>query len=63
VFNGGYLPPYQTVQGMGHTKEMIMGDPDDEQNVYQWREVRMNLPGSPYYDPYLAWASKVGEDG
>jgi hypothetical protein len=41
---------------------MIMGDPNDDQNVYQWREVRLNLPGSPDYDPSLAWAAKVRED-
>jgi hypothetical protein len=40
-----------------------MEDPNDEQNVYQWREVRLNLLGSPDYDPSLAWVSKVREDG
>jgi hypothetical protein len=39
------FPPYQTGQGMGHAKEFIMGDPNDDQNVYQWREVQLNLPG------------------
>jgi hypothetical protein len=47
---------------MGHAKEMIMGYPNDEHNVYQWMEVRLNLPGSPYYDTSLAWVSKVRED-
>jgi hypothetical protein len=32
---GGTFYPYQTGQGMGHAKEFIMGDPNDEQNVYQ----------------------------
>jgi hypothetical protein len=41
---GGTFSPYKTGQGMGHAKEMIMGDPNDEQNVYQWKEVRLNLP-------------------
>jgi hypothetical protein len=36
---GGTFSPYQTRQGMGHAKELIMGDPNDEQNVYQWKEV------------------------
>jgi hypothetical protein len=32
---GGTFSPYQNGQGMGHAKEFIMGDPNDEQNVYQ----------------------------
>jgi hypothetical protein len=48
---GGTFYPYQTGQGMGHAKELIMGDPNNEQNVYQWKEARLNLSGSPYYDP------------
>jgi hypothetical protein len=48
---------------MGHAKEMIMGDTNDEQNVYQWKEVQLNLPGYPYYDPSLPWVPKVREDG
>jgi hypothetical protein len=48
---------------MGHAKEFIMGDPNDEQNVYHWKEVRLNLPGSSDYDPSLAWVAKVREDG
>jgi hypothetical protein len=46
-----------------NAKELIMGDPHDEQNVYQWKEVQLNLTGSPYYDPSLAWVAKVREDG
>jgi hypothetical protein len=60
---GGTFYPYQTGKGMGHAKEIIMGDPNDEQNFYQWKEVRLNLPGYPDYDPSLAWAAKVREDG
>jgi hypothetical protein len=41
---GGTFSPYQMGQRMGHSKEIIMGDPTDEQNVYQWKEVRLNLP-------------------
>jgi hypothetical protein len=42
---------------------MVMGDPNDERNVYHWKEVRLNLPGYPDYDPSLAWVAKVREDG
>jgi hypothetical protein len=55
--------PYQTGQGISHSKELIKGDPNDEQNVYQWKEVRLNSTGSPDYDPSLAWVGKVIEDG
>jgi hypothetical protein len=60
---GGTFSHYQTGQGMDHAKELIMGDPNDEQNVYQWKEVRLDLPGSPDYDPSLAWVAKVREEG
>jgi hypothetical protein len=59
---GGTFSPYQTGQGMSHAKELIMGESNDEQNVYQWKEVRLNLPGFPEYDPSLAWAANVRED-
>jgi hypothetical protein len=48
---------------MSHAKEFIMGDPNDEHNVYQWKEVRLNQSGSSDYDPSLAWVAKVREDG
>jgi hypothetical protein len=41
---GGTLSPYQTGQVMGHAKEMIIGYHYDDQNVYQWKEVRLNFP-------------------
>jgi hypothetical protein len=56
-------PPYQTGQGMGHTKEQVMGDPDDLSNVSQWKEVRINFTGTVGYDPSMAWVAKVREDG
>jgi hypothetical protein len=55
--------PYQTGQGMGHANELIIGNPHDEQNVYQWQEFSLNLPASPDYDPSLEWVAKVREDG
>jgi hypothetical protein len=60
---GGTFSPYQTGKGMGHAKELIIRDPNYEQNVYQWKEFRLNLPGSPYYDPSLAWVAKLRKDG
>jgi hypothetical protein len=34
---GGNFSPYQTGQGMGHAKEMVMGDPNDCKNVFKWK--------------------------
>jgi hypothetical protein len=59
----GTFSPYQTGQGMGHAKEMIMGDPNHELNVYQWKEVQMNLLDSLDYDSSLVWVSKFREAG
>jgi hypothetical protein len=42
---------------------MIMGDPNDCSNVFQWKEVRLNLPGVEDYDPSLSWVAKIREDG
>jgi hypothetical protein len=50
---GGTFSPYQMGQGMGHAKERIMGDPNDVSNVFKWKEVRLNLPGTLEYDPSM----------
>jgi hypothetical protein len=60
---GGTFSPYQTGQGMGHAKEQIIGDPNDLSNVLHWKEFRLNLPGTVVYDPSMAWAAKVRDDG
>jgi hypothetical protein len=62
-FMGATSSPYQTGQGMGHAKELILGDPTDSQNVFRWERVRLNLPGALGYDPTMSWMSKVREDG
>jgi hypothetical protein len=57
-------PPYQTTQAIGWANEVMMGDHLDDNNVFRWAEVRMNLPGSVLYDPMVQWVSKVRkEDG
>jgi hypothetical protein len=61
----GFRPsPYQTTQAIGWAKEMMMGDPLDATNVFQWSSVRLKLPGLPDYDPMVQWVSKIRkEDG
>jgi hypothetical protein len=60
---GGTFSPYQTGKGMGNANESIMGDPHDVYNVFKWKEFRLDLPGTPEYDPTMAWVAKVREDG
>jgi hypothetical protein len=61
----GFRPsPYQTTQSIGWAKEMMMGDPLDATNVFQWSLVRLNLRGLPYDDPRVQRVSKIRkEDG
>jgi len=40
--------------------EMIRGDPRDPANPFYFDQIRLNLPGSPSYDPRL---TKVGNQG
>jgi hypothetical protein len=35
----------------------------EKKKIFRWYKVRLNLPGSPEYDPELPWVSKVREDG
>jgi hypothetical protein len=48
---------------MGHAKENIMSDPNDVSNVFKWKEVRINITGTPEYDLSMAWVAIVREDG
>jgi hypothetical protein len=48
---------------MGHAKERIMGDTNDVYNVFKWKEVRINLPETPEYDPSMAWVANMRDDG
>jgi hypothetical protein len=59
----GFRPsPYQTTQAIVWAKEVMMGDHLDDKNVFNWAEVRMNLPGSVLYDPRVQWVSKARKE-
>ena len=45
--------PYQAVQAVMVTEEVIKGDWLDPDNVFRWDVVRLNLRGSDDYDPTL----------
>jgi len=56
--------PYNAVQGVLFAEEIIKGDPSRADNIFRWSRARLNLPGSPDYQPHLPWVSKVrDEDG
>lgn len=55
--------PYSTIQGVLFMDENIRGDPKDQGNIFRWKCVRLNLPGSSVYLPHLPWVSLVREDG
>jgi hypothetical protein len=51
--------PYIACQGMGFAEEVIRGNKDDPNNIFWWKQVSLNLPGSEGYDPKRPWVSKV----
>lgn len=55
--------PYSAVQGMMIAREVILGNKDEEANVFRWDSVRLNLPGSETYTPSQAWCTKIRKDG
>lgn len=55
--------PYQAVAGALHFKRVLLGDPSDETNVYQWSRVVVNIPGSVDYQVGKPWVYKERADG
>jgi hypothetical protein len=55
--------PYQAVQGALRAKRKTLGNPKDTENVFQWKRVKLNLPGTKNYDPSLPWILKIRADG
>jgi hypothetical protein len=39
-------------------EEFIRGDRRDPNNVFRWDNVKLNLPGSEFYDPNRPWVYK-----
>jgi hypothetical protein len=55
--------PYNTVRMMMVAQELILGDKDKEANVFRWKCVVLNCPGSPAYNPSMPWVYKVRRGG
>ena len=43
-------------------EQMIRGDRRVRGNVFGWKKVLLNFPGSNTYDPSMPWVYKVGWD-
>jgi len=50
--------PYNSIQGILVVEEVIKGDHLDEQNIFRWDDIDLNLPGDPVYQPGLPWICK-----
>eukprot|EP00978_Attheya_sp_CCMP212_P046181 scaffold377919_cov55-Attheya_sp.AAC.3 len=55
--------PYFACQQNTRAKRYILGDPEDEDNVFCWDRVIVNLPGNGKYDPSKPLIYKVQKDG
>ncbi|KAL7571901.1 hypothetical protein ACA910_006538 [Epithemia clementina (nom. ined.)] len=47
--------PYATIQ--------VFGNKDDTGNVFHWKQVKLNLPGTLGYQPRVPWISKRCNNG
>ncbi|KAL7579670.1 hypothetical protein ACA910_021820 [Epithemia clementina (nom. ined.)] len=55
--------PYVTVQQTRRLKMFFLGDPQDENNMFRWDRIELNLPGTLTYKPGEPWVSKRHKDG
>jgi hypothetical protein len=52
-----------SVRGVLWLKEEAQGEASDQENVFRWERVELNLPGDPAYSPVRLWVSKRRKDG
>jgi hypothetical protein len=50
--------PYNCIQGILVAEELIKGNPSDEENMFRWDYIALNLPGSQSYQPGIPWICK-----
>ena len=55
--------PYTFVQGALIAKQVIMGDPADENNLFAWDCIELNFLGTDDYDASRPWIQKLRKDG
>jgi hypothetical protein len=44
-------------------QEIILGNRNDENTVFRWKTIHVNLPGRVNYDPSSSWFTKVQTEG
>ena len=62
-FMGAKPSPFNSVRTQLIAEEIIRGDRHDTTNAFQWKAVKLNLPGTKAYKPNQAWIIRVREDG
>ena len=62
-FMGAKPSPFNSVRTQLIAEEIIRGDRHDTTNAFQWKTVKLNLPGTKAYKPNQAWIIRVREDG
>ena len=55
--------PFNTVQQTRRLKRVMLGKPDDPENVFRWSRVITNLPGTRTYQPGIPWIAKYRSSG
>ena len=50
--------PYNSVKMYLIVEEVVRGDRRDPTNPFQWDHIKLNLPGTPEYNPLLSWITK-----
>jgi hypothetical protein len=55
--------PYCAVQIMAWLDETVFGDHLDQDNMFRWDVVELNLPGMPSYSPSKSWVYKKRSSG
>ena len=59
----GFAPsPYQVTKDLMKVEMMIRGDRKAVGNIFGWKKVVLNLPGTSSYDPSMPWVYKVRGD-
>ena len=59
---GFYLSPYLVTKDLMVMEQMIRGNRRSWRNIFGWKNVILNLPGTNSYDPSIPWVYKVGWD-
>ena len=59
---GAKPSPYQACKSMLWAEDIVSGNKYDQSNPFHWSYAKINLPGTPEYDPNLPWIAKMRSD-